>query len=186
MQIDDTITKANFNPRSPCGERRCDRLSNCFSAIFQSTLPVRGATGLNACGLHSRWISIHAPRAGSDGLNACGLHSRWISIHAPRAGSDADFANTTPFLYISIHAPRAGSDIAALRINSRYVISIHAPRAGSDLMGECDCSRTRRFQSTLPVRGATPVHRGKLGADPHFNPRSPCGERPASLACRKK
>ena len=80
------------------------------------------------------------------------------------------------------------------------VISIHAPRVGSD--GNCRKSQTKNltFQSTLPVWGATPVpgligcfwnifqstlpvwgatwHCGCLsGCRPHFNPRSPCGER---------
>ena len=56
----------DFNPRSPCGERR----------LCQQTC---------------RWpilISIHAPRAGSD-VDATGdSESHEISIHAPRAGSD--------------------------------------------------------------------------------------------------
>ncbi len=179
MQIDDTITKANFNPRSPCGERRCDRLSNCFSAIFQSTLPVRGATGLNACGLHSRWISIHAPRAGSDPQAwHAGRNRLAISIHAPRAGSDlgawrrtvpaVTFQSTLPVrgatfvvkihaltAKISIHAPRAGSDPGGSGRVPVLIISIHAPRAGSDV-----------------AAGTPPCVRST-----HFNPRSPCGER---------
>ena len=102
------------------------------------------------------------------------------------------------------------------------VISIHAPRAGSDLpigqplhwlfpdfnprspCGErqAECARQsyiNRFQSTLPVRGATScrreheiplpisIHAPRAGSDQtyerygakgiNFNPRSPCGER---------
>ncbi len=56
--------------------------------IFQSTLPVKGATvaisSMNSMGA----ISIHAPREGSD---VYGIHARedlFISIHAPREGSD--------------------------------------------------------------------------------------------------
>ena len=37
-----------FNPRSPCGERRCMRPACSVSSVFQSTLPVRGATMNNA------------------------------------------------------------------------------------------------------------------------------------------
>ena len=56
----------DFNPRSPCGERRFDL----------------------ALALADLGISIHAPRAGSDdGL--IDKRGKWrISIHAPRAGSD--------------------------------------------------------------------------------------------------
>ena len=81
------------------------------------------------------------------------------------------------------------------------MISIHAPRVGSDFINigvkRCDL----QFQSTLPVWGATPapgevagalgisIHAPRVGSDRcgqgwrgppwHFNPRSPCGERPA-------
>jgi len=57
-------------------------------------------------------------------------------------------------------------------------ISIHAPRVGSDAMNSKTKSAIQAFQSTLPVWGATKYDimydvRGR-----HFNPRSPCGERP--------
>ena len=35
---------SHFNPRSPCGERRCQRRSVHYASLFQSTLPVWGAT----------------------------------------------------------------------------------------------------------------------------------------------
>ena len=81
---------AHFNPRTPCGVRRhffhaellrslisihapragCDSsawLIALLSAIrFQSTHPVRGATGAYPHPCHGRRISIHAPRAGCD------------------------------------------------------------------------------------------------------------------------
>ena len=101
---------------------------------------------------------------------------------------------------ISIHAPRAGSDRASRRLyrvrfhfNPRspcgerllffcplfdlIIISIHAPRAGSD--DDCRIVQTtyKEFQSTLPVRGATPQQSKKALKDCNFNPRSPCGER---------
>ena len=61
-------TPDNFNPRSPCGERRFP-FRFCRSwAEFQSTLPVWGATvGFHADSLEECLISIHAPRVGSDG-----------------------------------------------------------------------------------------------------------------------
>ena len=36
--------RANFNPHSPCGERRPYTSSPKYSLLFQSTLPLRGAT----------------------------------------------------------------------------------------------------------------------------------------------
>ena len=35
---------SDFNPRSPCGERHLDDVSGVYPELFQSTLPVRGAT----------------------------------------------------------------------------------------------------------------------------------------------
>ena len=56
---------------------------------FQSTLPVRGATGLDTPACNAERISIHAPRAGSDKkVDKQALFTE-ISIHAPRAGSDS-------------------------------------------------------------------------------------------------
>ena len=56
----------NFNPRSPCGERRVYTWNPRNASIFQSTLPVWGAT-MTINGETLRFvISIHAPRVGSD------------------------------------------------------------------------------------------------------------------------
>ena len=60
------------------------------------------------------------------------------------------------FECISIHAPREGSDsVRALNLYSALCISIHAPREGSDHRGQVAHVASRRFLSTLPVRGAT-------------------------------
>ncbi len=57
----------HFNPRSPCGERLVGLLVLLSCGIFQSTLPVWGATLTNKAGNGFLNISIHAPRVGSDG-----------------------------------------------------------------------------------------------------------------------
>ena len=57
-------------------------------------------------------------------------------------------------------------------------ISIHAPRVGSDARMAYQRGFARGFQSTLPVWGATTRKRARKRMDKHFNPRSPCGERP--------
>ena len=147
-------------------------------ALFQSTLPVRGAT----FGFDSRAapkdISIHAPREGSDRALWAVESMGTISIHAPREGSDAPggedrqadavFQSTLPVRgatqetgdrrprsIISIHAPREGSDATACAVSRPTIISIHAPREGSDRRRRSCADGAERFQSTLPVRGAT-------------------------------
>ena len=78
----------HFNPRSPWGERRPRPWPPQADILFQSTLPVWGATISGIYGSAGSNISIHAPRVGSDGLQI-GKHTvLLISIHAPRVGSD--------------------------------------------------------------------------------------------------
>ena len=79
----------NFNPRSPHGERQLSCTNWGGKAIFQSTLPARGATRLRLCRkAPESHISIHAPRTGSDGCPWTRHFRQRISIHAPRTGSD--------------------------------------------------------------------------------------------------
>ena len=56
----------DFNPRSPWGERRLGASFLALSLIFQSTLPVGGATIFFPGDRMTFHISIHAPRGGSD------------------------------------------------------------------------------------------------------------------------
>ena len=155
-------------------------------SLFQSTLPVGGAT-----------ISGHPH---TDRLP--------ISIHAPRGGSDWHISHFFLPISISIHAPRGGSDlpITYIACRDRYF----NPRSP---WGERRyCRRTfdyqGRFQSTLPVGGATQaassadelltisIHAPRGGSDQgqycfrrtcdDFNPRSPWGERPPLFAFASK
>ena len=57
---------SDFNPRSPCGERPNPNWGATAARVFQSTLPVWGATALPGPQSPARTISIHAPRVGSD------------------------------------------------------------------------------------------------------------------------
>ena len=56
----------NFNPRTPCGVRRRLRGQQRGGQIFQSTHPLRGATGHSPARAARARISIHAPLAGCD------------------------------------------------------------------------------------------------------------------------
>ena len=106
-------------------------------SIFQSTLPVWGATG----------------KKGGAFLGWC-----QISIHAPRVGSDCRGSVLAAVFCISIHAPRVGSDpMPSTRKRRCSPISIHAPRVGSDCNSAPYYALPSRFQSTLPVWGATPL-----------------------------
>ena len=130
---------ADFNPRSPCGERHEYKEIMKDSLEFQSTLPVRGATEYVGEMDGEKDISIHAPRAGSD--NVRNVHSaHFLQNFNPRSPCGERLFLLCPF-------------------SGLLIISIHAPRAGSDAGIVDNVSFKRSFQSTLPVRGATPVCR---------------------------
>ena len=80
---------------------------------FQSTLPVWGATLRPGMWYLSWSISIHAPRVGSDNSATLFPVLQSISIHAPRVGSDNDGLSVRYNIKISIHAPRVGSDYSS-------------------------------------------------------------------------
>ena len=123
-----------FNPRSPCGERQRSRCTPAPGDVFQSTLPVWGATIIARPHTKNKGISIHAPRVGSDRCMPPKTWNRWnFNPRSPCGGATASVSGLSVGINISIHAPRVGSDYEALaRGGSRYEISIHAPRVGSD------------------------------------------------------
>ncbi len=124
--------------------------------VFQSTLPARGATAARGYLALSELISIHAPREGSDKrrLGADKVNRKFQST-LPARGATYWTSCVTAKLKISIHAPREGSDAGYLFINQNMGdFNPRSPR------GERRWTRThsqtrRRFQSTLPARGAT-------------------------------
>ena len=102
--------------------------------IFQSTLPVRGATvSVNVNKLSTPHFNPRSPCGERLCHNDYQMLEYKISIHAPRAGSDSGhLVRICLIALISIHAPRAGSDFYAPLQTPKVIISIHAPRAGSD------------------------------------------------------
>ena len=123
--------------------------------IFQSTLPVWGATICHGVMSVEDGISIHAPRVGSD------LRGSPSKVTLPRFQSTLPVWGATPVRQRQNHTHVFQSTLPVWGATQRVAlqghitpISIHAPRVGSD---------------APPDRPA--------GASGHFNPRSPCGER---------
>ena len=172
-------SKANFNPRSPRGERPTRLALARSMSPFQSTLPARGATVHDARqpppGLY---FNPRSPRGERLDIIAYQPAPLGISIHAPREGSDQlpcrmaqadrDFNPRSPRgerLGRSILSsqskrfqstlPARGATVSLGFAPSSLAISIHAPREGSDIDINCDNWFYFLFQSTLPARGAT-------------------------------
>ena len=155
-----------FNPRSPYGERQ-PALSTLFSPYqFQSTLPLRGAT--------FRPASFHIRRQNFNPRSPYGER-----LHRPMMpNGDKEFQSTLPL---------RGATKIAIPISKPRKISIHAPLTGSDrCITDSVCThryfnprspygerRSRqwifafvvRFQSTLPLRGATTSPKLVISAD---------------------
>ena len=150
-----THTGRDFNPRSPWGERQATYSDAMWSKIFQSTLPVGGATKVLL-----NWLELDA-----------------ISIHAPRGGSDA--AKTSPSSSVNVFqstlpvegaTPLRGLSSAGWNFNPR------SPWGGSDRDSRISHRTSMTFQSTLPVGGATQkVKTAKI--DGLFQSTLPVGER---------
>ena len=125
-------------------------------SLFQSTLPMRGATSFGQQRRVRVSISIHAPHAGSDTRLAC--------FHIARA-------NFNP------RSPCGERPAVAGNLAGVSGISIHAPHAGSDTGPAISSTCSANFNPRSPCgerRHAT----GTMGLPGDFNPRSPCGERP--------
>ena len=129
-------TMKNFNPHSPCGERLIVITQPNFIVVFQSTLPMRGATHAYGWRAHNHPISIHTPHAGSDTpKTVLSLKNIQISIHTPHAGSDGGDGEgkTSPFIFQST-LPMRGATSACRFPETPLTISIHTPHAGSDII----------------------------------------------------
>ena len=145
-----------FNPRSPYGERPYRTVTDKEMVKFQSTLPLRGATGVPGGSVRSIRISIHAPLTGSDLVSRSrfwpfrnfnprspygerryathkAIYQKGISIHAPLTGSDyAGYiypGRRNNFNPRSPYGERPGLSLFFLEV---VMISIHAPLTGSD------------------------------------------------------
>ena len=150
--------KLDFNPRSPHGERHCKAPRLSPRGTFQSTLPARGATPRRVAGNRIVSISIHAPRTGSD--------QRIVILPAHRN----HFNPRSPHGERPAHSNPAGA-------SQSFQSTLPARGATRRLMSYMQSSV---FQSTLPARGATLQRQHIAAGIPHFNPRSPHGERPCS------
>ena len=155
-EADQILCEDDFNPRSPRGERHHIRaVQQPRPAVFQSTLPARGATPDQPGGGYRAPFQSTLPARGATGREHSQPDIADISIHAPREGSDHTigrpsrrairFQSTLPArgatqeenlielnFNISIHAPREGSDPGTELRGEDHHISIHAPREGSD------------------------------------------------------
>ena len=167
--------------------------------LFQSALPLRGATQFGVCLGNMFVISIRAPLAGSDHARLVAPGSGSISIRAPLAGSDPIFdegyreklfQSALPLrgattlspascrrLHFNPRSPCGERHAEHFQSRAQCDISIRAPLAGSDRV-QLDSMRLCFISIRAPLAGSDTFIRSRHGMDKNFNPRSPCGERP--------
>ena len=79
----------------------------------------------------------------------------YISIHAPLTGSDRVTPDSFIQEIISIHAPlRGATSLVVLGISNSRDFNPRSPY-GERLPKAAETKKTNKFQSTLPLRGAT-------------------------------
>ena len=169
--------------------------------IFQSTLPLRGATCAGSVSQRSSTISIHTPLAGSDS-DACGMVCRqeYFNPHSPcgerpqiisakllmmtfqstlplRGATTLVSTLPAPFQFQST-LPLRGATDAETESENDDEISIHTPLAGSDRSHGSGYAGGSNFNPHSPCgeRRVTVFADAAIVYD--FNPHSPCGERP--------
>ncbi len=167
----------HFNPRHPYGWRPFGTFSFITCSIFQSTPPIRVATGGVAYKFVSPGFQSTPPIRVATCVN-------------PTANPSAQFQSTPPIRVATANQPHQRNPNA---------ISIHATHTGGDLYDDDRKILDLSFQSTPPIRVATlfpvrcapsfviSIHATHTGGDctatqsqtriSYFNPRHPYGWR---------
>ena len=146
----------DFNPRAPCGARLFAARASVCSLVFQSTRPVRGATGVSTpiwwCTLD---FNPRAPCGARPDRKSIGWEVHEFQSTRPVRGATLLMREDKKHEKISIHAPRAGRDTRRWwRPSSGRYFNPRAPCGARPPMPSPE-SGWWRFQSTRPVRGAT-------------------------------
>ena len=125
--------------------------------IFQSTLPVWGATKQGADADTVIRISIHAPRVGSDDFGfRVADNVEYFNPRSPCGERPQVAHQLNAVARFQSTLPVWGATLSHAKTDTTQNISIHAPRVGSDAGYVAKTALNKIFQSTLPVWGATP------------------------------
>ena len=145
----------NFNPHSPCGERRgLAEMLEVLDISIHTPLAGSDVDMLDINDIHV--ISIHTPLAGSDRKTLKTSANSWnFNPHSPCGERPATVTLFFPDTLFQSTLPLRGATRASHIRFLHLPISIHTPLAGSD---------------------QTP--KAKRHDHQDFNPHSPCGERP--------
>ena len=168
----------DFNPRSPCGERLPS--GGIFRGIFPISIhaPLAGSDIWVSIGIHKfGYFNPRSPCGERQGLWECFRLSRYFNPRSPcgerlhikrHINIPVDFNPRSPCgerpllvknylrgISISIHAPLAGSDFGMpTTVPTTTDFNPRSP-CGERLRPSQNALIESKFQSTLPLRGAT-------------------------------
>ena len=150
-----TATRSNFNPRAPCGARHVDGQELLYLKSFQSTRPMRGATGAGGADCPASIISIHAPHAGRD------LHrhrqrrvSQNFNPRAPCGARRTRNITCGAWRRFQSTRPMRGATLENFILPFMYAFQSTRPMRGATFLSLIQFFSSI-FQSTRPMRGAT-------------------------------
>ena len=152
---------ADFNPRSPHGERpRPSRLARLPSVI-----------------------SIHAPRTGSDReLFTIVFSDMLISIHAPRTGSDGSFCQSCHVIFVFQSTLPARGATRLSKLWKSAITDFNPRSPHGERPAKCRLpARPRHFNPRSPHGERQDAPHCQRYGKADFNPRSPHGERLGSV-----
>ena len=154
---------AHFNPRAPRGARQGSIID--LKARPRDNFNPRAPRGARLNGIHTKtgnhYFNPRAPRGARPSPPIPGRRDiRDFNPRAPR-GARLRYRLRIPARqpYFNPRAPRGARLSRAIDSAEAKSISIHVPREGHDLVAKNTLSRCRRFQSTCPARGTTPLTR---------------------------
>ena len=149
----------DFNPRSPWGERPLATQCCTPRRIFQSTLPVGGATTRQSTQQpHNKNFNPRSPWGERLPMAARLSPYHVISIHAPRGGSDSA-SRKGKFKRLKHFNPRSpwGERLCIFKFQPECPRNFNPRSPWGERPHENLHQKSRAtFQSTLPVGGATP------------------------------
>ena len=191
----------DFNPRSPCGERLSCFYDDFQRKVFQSTLPVWGAT---CCMLRVfpgfPYFNPRSPCGERRRATAGGRRKGDFNPRSPCGERLCPQPHVPRQLYFNPRSPCGERLEVVTDMRRKRFISIHAPRVGSDALWLWTPAwRTPDYNPRSPcgerlgvlllylLAVAISIHAPRVGSDQalrgdlrqrrDFNPRSPCGER---------
>ncbi len=127
-------TNRCFNPRSLCGERPTVSGSGSIQRLFQSTLPMRGATVPTLLASQNFMFQSTLPMRGATEGDEGDEVSEAFQSTLPMRGATRYVLDPRADLgMFQSTLPMRGATTISLEEAPHFIVSIHAPYAGSDL-----------------------------------------------------